>query len=270
MLTAHINAVEDHLLAISKIPANSGHSLHKGTPREAFIREFLESHLNSTVAIGTGEIIDFQSQPGGKRNQFDIVIYKRNYPRLDFGGGVNGFLAESVVATIEVKSTLDKLGIEQAVRAARNAKALKKHEVKSFSSGYIPPSILSFVVAYDGPAKMETAHTWVKEVYQTEGLAEPDMPAEGDRSSIASPALEGVFVLGKGFLNFDNAPYGFVQQELRKAHPEIRWTIANTERGSLLSLFLLLTVATSSLQGAWLNPLPYLEKFKVSELQFGL
>lgn len=88
MLTAHINAVEDHLLAISKIPANSGHSLHKGTPREAFIREFLESHLNSTVAIGTGEIIDFQSQPSGKRNQFDIVIYKRNYPRLDFGGGV--------------------------------------------------------------------------------------------------------------------------------------------------------------------------------------
>lgn len=96
-------------------------------------------------------------------NQFDIVIYKRNYPKLDFGGGVSGFLAESVVATIEVKSTLDKAGIEQAVRAARAAKSLQKNEVKSFSSGYIPPSILSFVVAYDGPAKMETAHVWVKE-----------------------------------------------------------------------------------------------------------
>lgn len=270
MLTAHINAVESHLLAISKIPANSGHSLHKGTPREAFIREFLESHLNSTVAIGTGEIIDSQSQPGGMRNQFDIVIYKRNYPRLDFGGGVNGFLAESVVATIEVKSTLDKLGIEQAVRAARNAKALLKHEVTSFSSGYIPPSILSFVVAYDGPAIMETAHKWVKDVYQSEGITEPDMPVESDRSSIASPALEGVFVLGKGFLNFDNAPYGFVQQELREAHPQIRWVIANSDRGSLLSLFILLTVATSNLQGAWLNPLPYLEKFNVSDIRFGV
>lgn len=270
MLTAHINAVEGHLLAISKIPANSGHSLHKGTPREAFIREFLESHLNSTVAIGTGEIIDAQSQPGGKRNQFDIVIFKRNYPRLDFGGGVNGFLAESVVATIEVKSTLDKAGIEQAVRAARNAKVLKKNEVKSFSSGYIPPSILSFVVAYDGPARMETAHTWVKEVYQSEGISEPEMLADVDRSNVASPALEGVFVLGRGFLNFDNAPYGFVQQELRKTHPEIRWAIANSERGGLLSLFLLLTVATSSVQGAWLNPLPYLEKFKVSDIGFGI
>ncbi|WP_407278307.1 DUF6602 domain-containing protein [Aromatoleum evansii] len=270
MLIAHINAVEDHLLAISKIPANSGHSLHKGTPREAFIREFLESHLNSTVAIGSGEIIDSQSQPGGKRNQFDIVIYKRNYPRLDFGGGISGFLAESVVATIEVKSTLDKAGVAQAVGAARNAKALQKHEIKSFSSGYIPPSILSFVVAYDGPAKMETVHTWVKEVYQVGGIVEPAMPAEGDRSAIASPALEGVFVLGKGFLNYDNAPYGFVRPEARKTHPEIRWAIANSERGSLLSLFVLLTVATSNVEGAWLNPLPYLGGFKVSDLQFGV
>lgn len=119
MLYSHMKAVEEHLLAISKVPANSGHSLHKGTPREAFIREFLEKHLNSTVAIGTGEIIDSRSKPNEQRNQFDIVIYKRNYPKLDFGGGVSGFLAESVVATIEVKSTLDKAGIEQAVRAAR-------------------------------------------------------------------------------------------------------------------------------------------------------
>ncbi|WP_320660073.1 DUF6602 domain-containing protein [Enterobacter asburiae] len=61
MLLAHMSAVEEQLLATSKIPANSGHSLHKGTPREAFIREFLEAHLPSTLAIGTGEIIDSES-----------------------------------------------------------------------------------------------------------------------------------------------------------------------------------------------------------------
>ena len=63
MLLAHMSAVEEQLLATSKIPANSGHSLHKGTPREAFIREFLEAHLPSTLAIGTGEIIDSDSSP---------------------------------------------------------------------------------------------------------------------------------------------------------------------------------------------------------------
>jgi hypothetical protein len=270
MLVAHMNSIEEHLLAISKIPANSGHTLHRGTPREAFIREFLDKHLNSTVSIGTGEIIDCNSKPRDKRNQFDIVIYKKNYPRMDFGGGVNAFLAESVVATIEVKSILDKAAIEQAVGAAVKAKQLVKSENKSFSAGYLPPSILSFVVAYEGPAKMETAHAWIKECYLARGLAEPVLPLEADRMRVASPALDGVFLLGGGFLNFDNAPYGFIPDQVRKDHPSIRWAIANTTRGSLMSFFMQLTVATSNIEGAWLNPLPYLSAFLVHDLQFGI
>ena len=98
MLKSHMDAVESALVVISKIPDNSGHSLHKGTPREAFIREFLQSHLPENMAFGTGEIIDANSKPGQQRNQFDIVIYRKSYPKLDFGGGVNGFLIESVIA----------------------------------------------------------------------------------------------------------------------------------------------------------------------------
>jgi len=58
MLKSHMDAKENALVAISQIPENSGHSLHRGTPREAFIREFLEAHLPENVAIGAGEIID--------------------------------------------------------------------------------------------------------------------------------------------------------------------------------------------------------------------
>ncbi|MBB6246225.1 DUF6602 domain-containing protein [Rhodanobacter sp. A1T4] len=78
-----MDAKENALIAISRIPANSGHSLHKGTPREAFIREFLQSHLPENVAIGTGEIIDASSQPRAQRNQFDIV--SRLAARLESG-----------------------------------------------------------------------------------------------------------------------------------------------------------------------------------------
>src|SRR6266516_2389057 len=91
MLRAHMDAVEGSLLATSQIPANAGHSLHKGTPREAFIRQFLQGHLSERVAIGTGEIIDAHSPPNPpnnqQRHQFDIVVHKRDYPRLDIGGG---------------------------------------------------------------------------------------------------------------------------------------------------------------------------------------
>ena len=106
MIAAHLAAVEKYLLALSQVVANTGHSLHKGTPREWFIREFLEDHLSERVGVGTGEIIDAQAKADEPRNQIDAVIYKRDYPKLAFGGGITGFLAESVVATIEVKSTL--------------------------------------------------------------------------------------------------------------------------------------------------------------------
>src|SRR5277367_2846337 len=102
MLKAHLDAVERHLLAISKVPANAGHTLHRGTPREAFIKEFLISHLSARASVGTGEIIDATSLPRQQRNQFDIVIYKADYPKIDLGGGISAFLAESVIATIEV------------------------------------------------------------------------------------------------------------------------------------------------------------------------
>src|SRR4051812_42057752 len=106
MLRAHLDAVEQHLLHISRIPANAGHTLHRGTPREAFIKEFLAAHLSARLAVGTGEIIDAQSLPRQPRNQFDIVIYNSDYPKIDLGGGINAFLSESVIATIEVKSLL--------------------------------------------------------------------------------------------------------------------------------------------------------------------
>jgi hypothetical protein len=102
LLQQHINDVETHLLQTSRIPANAGHTLHRGTPREAFIRQFLQSHLTELIGFGTGEIIDSNSQPRQQRNQIDILLYKKNYPKLDFGGGISGFLAESVASTIEV------------------------------------------------------------------------------------------------------------------------------------------------------------------------
>jgi hypothetical protein len=268
MLKTHIDAVEGSLLEISKIPANSGHSLHKGTPREAFIRTFLQGHLSERVAVGTGEIIDADSKPREQRNQIDIVIYKREYPRLDFGGGINGFLAESVVATIEVKSLLDKEELRKAARVAKAIKALERKVVTSFSTGYQPPSILSYVVAYDGPASMETVFGWSPDINATEEIVYPDLPVSNDaRQRVASPSLDAIFLLGKGFIHFGNAPIGFFQSV--EQDPSAKWAVADTPRGSLLLLFLFLTSAVSGMTGAWLDPMPYLKSFSVQECFIG-
>lgn len=270
MLKSHMDAVEAQLLATSRIPANSGHSLHKGTPREAFIKQYLENHLPSNVAIGSGEIIDAKSLPGQQRNQYDIVIYRRSYPKLDFGGGISGFLVESVIATIEVKSALTQTELGNAAKAARNCKALVPNTVSSFRSGYVPPGVLNYVVAYDGPASMRTVHSWIAPEYGKLGVAGASLPVDQSaRANTTAEALDAVFVLGKGFLYFDNALSGFIDNATRASNPTLKWVFADTATGSLLLLFTMLQGATSNIEGKWLNPIPYLASFKVAGIQWG-
>lgn len=271
MLKTHMDSKEQALLAISQVPAGTGHTLHRGTPREAFISEFLSDHLSERVAIGTGEIIDSQSKPRQQRNQMDIVVYRRDYPKLSIGGGVSAFLAESVVATIEVKSVLDQAQTLTAARAAANVKSLTRHSGTVMTSGWVPPAPLSYIVAYDGPANMSTAHGWVSTAYQQIGIAYPHMqPQIAVRKTIASPALDGVFVLGKGFLAFDNVPISFITDNARAAYPGLKWAIADTTSGNLLYLFVLLTTAVAGALVLNLNPGPYLFSFSLPGVQYGI
>lgn len=265
-----MDAKENALVAISKVPANAGHPLHKGTPREAFIKEFLVDHLPGNVAIGTGEIIDSNSIPNVQRNQFDIVIYKKNYPKLDFGGGIGGFLIESVVATIEVKSVLDKDGLEQSIKAAQNSKNLNPNVITSFHTGYIPPKILNYVLAYDGPANMETVYNWIPTIHRNLGIKIDNLPIDTkQRVKIPSPSIDGVFVLNKGFIYFDNTPLGFASQKSRQANLDLKWLFADTNSGNLLLLFLLIQQATANVEAKWLNTVTYLQSFQTPKIMIG-
>jgi hypothetical protein len=269
MLKSHFDAVEEYLLALKKIGDNTGHSLHKGTPRESFIREFLNGHLSEKVSIGTGEIIDKNSRPGEKRNQQDIVIFKAEYPRIDFGGGIQGFLAESVIAIIEVKSKLTEDELLSAIKAARKIKKLEMSQVSIISSGWIPPAPLNFVVAYDGPAKMETVHGWIDKIYKAENIeTSPIGKKSTERQEKASSLVDGIFILGKGFIQFDNFPLSFITDEKRNGEDNIdkKWVIVDVERGALLMLFSLLTQAVAGMNFATLNVNKYLSSFEIEPL----
>jgi len=151
--------------------------------------------LPSDLAIGSGEIIDQHSLPGAPRNQHDVVLYKKNFPRIYLGGGISAFLNEAVVATVEVKSTLDQDGITQSVNAARAVKELTASRQGSFRP------IANYVVAYAGPANMSTAFGWIRNAYVAGQLSDPQFePSFVPRNMIASSALDGVFILGKGSL----------------------------------------------------------------------
>jgi hypothetical protein len=261
MLKSHIDSKELVILANSRVSHNAGHTVNRGTPREIFIREFLAEHLSEKVAIGTGEIIDANSRPRQVRNQMDIVIYRREYPKLHLGGAIHAFLAESVVATIEVKSVLTQQDLHAAIVAASRIKALQRNLITSYTAGYQPPSILNFVVGYDGPASMGTVYNWLAPIHQALGIVTNRLSIT-ERDKVASPSVDGIFLLGKGFIQYDNTPSTFVTDQMRQQNPLNSWFWSDLSSGSLLYLFVQLTQAVSGVAGSWLNPIPYLSDFR--------
>lgn len=268
MLIAFLELLEKALAAQGRILNIAGHSLHKGTPREIFVRDFLRNNLPGGVCIGTGEIIDARSLPNESRHQHDIVLYRADFPRLHLGGDIHCFLAESVLATFEVKSTLDEDGIRQAVGAAAALKQLHR----SFRGGPInfhgPPAITTYVVAYQGPAKISTVHGWVQTAHAERGIVSSPLPTTREgRILTPAPSVDGVFVLEGGSLLFNNTPLGLTNTS-EGLLPSARWVAIDTAEHNLLLLFLLLaaTLGAESLRA--LDPSPYVHDFDFKRMQY--
>lgn len=267
MLQAHFDAQEQALLQISKIPANAGHMLHRGTPREAFIKEFLSNHLSTNLAIGSGEIIDSASLPREPRNQFDIVIFDPRFPKIALGAGINAFLAETVLATIEIKSQLTKQDLDTATVSTNKVKKLKRHFGGSVSSGYIPPGIISYVIAYDGPAQIETVFSWLKQIETAHGINCKALPLDPEhRLSTPSEGVDGIFMLGKGGILFDNSPLSFAGNALRSQRPMNKYFVLNQITNNLLLLFLHLTIAGANWSTRQPELIEYLKEVKFNTI----
>jgi hypothetical protein len=237
---------------------------------EAFAREFLLGHLGTRAAIGTGEIIDATSRAGGPRNQIDLVVYKSEFPTIDLGGGLNAFCAESVIATIEVKSTLTKSGLEKTIKSSIAMKNLKRH----FSSHELltAPSqdIVGFVVAYNGPSKAKTVLDWLTDLDNRLGVNVGRLPPTGNqRSLLQSGGLEGVFVLGRSSVVFDYDAVSVVTDANRLCYPNAKYQYRNSRSGHLLWLFLLLTHAVSNAWGHWPDFSQYLSATNFENVHFG-
>jgi hypothetical protein len=263
MLQQHLRAVEDKLLVTSRIPANSGHPLHQGTPRETFIKEFLQGHLSRRVEIGSGEIIDANSQPGEMRNQLDVVIYKPEYPRIEFGREIYAFLVESVVATIEVKSTITKDSLKTAVQVANRIKTLRKQNTGGAFTGYQPPSVLTYLIAYAGPSSIETVYGWLAEIHEDLGIELPVLQ-NSNRIKTINPSIDSIVILGLGSIFFDNAPVSFISDPVRSQVPNGHWVVIPSQNENLVQFFLHLTQAVSGSSMQSFNPVPYLQRMRAS------
>jgi len=227
MLQKHIQQCEKCLLSLYEIAGTSGHVVNQGDSREMFVNQFLRSHLPESAAIGRGEVFDCHSKPKERRNQIDLVIYRRDFPRIDFGGGNNGFLIESVNATIEVKSTLRRKDVEQAVDAAWKIKHLNRTGRPSY--------LFCGLLAYRTSAKkLSTVVKWLDKAekkYHIKTHSDPHI-----NNGHTSPTIDSVVVLGKGVIHCYNPNVGLNPKGCKNGY---RWLYTTTRGCHNLLLFFL-------------------------------
>jgi hypothetical protein len=89
-----------------------------GQAREFLVRRVLKTILPPMAHIGTGKAIDYA---GNTSKQIDIIVYDPRFPLMEVDGG-GLYYAEGVIATIEVKSTINKR--EELEGALENCKSV--------------------------------------------------------------------------------------------------------------------------------------------------
>ncbi len=211
LVASHFERVKRRLQAEGHAARSFKHGLNRGQIREAFAREFLAQNMSSLWDIGTGEIIHKDATPEEDRPQIDIVVYNKKFPKLSLAVDIDLFFVEAVSSFIEIKSRLTKDNLRTSAASAKKVKSLAKLNSQGINpAGLVDqPRPYSFVFAYDGPRRIETVHNWLKDVaaeadYGIDSLRECT-PAE--RSFFDHRFIDGVFVLGRGFVFLDSLPF---------------------------------------------------------------
>lgn len=91
------------------------HPVLKGDAREFFVRRVLGSFLPDCVSVGSGEIISSIERVKQRSKQIDVIIFDSRFPRLKSADGTGLYPIEGTIATIEVKSILNKRNLFEAL-----------------------------------------------------------------------------------------------------------------------------------------------------------
>lgn len=140
-----------------------------GDLRERFVREALYFFLPSADEIHSGQITDCS---GRNSNQQDIVIYRRDMPKLKVTEGPGLLLAEGAKATIEVKSGLTWDHFRLALENVASVRLLSP-KINPFATGEKAGYIFCYVFAYEGPSD-ETVIDYYNRYIREKGWTEQD------------------------------------------------------------------------------------------------
>lgn len=223
-----------------------------GAAREYFIANCLKACLGGAFEFGTGVIVDALSRGAfnGKGRavwpQNDIVLIEPRYPRIELAGRPTIFLAESVYATIEVKSTLNRQELKRVIEQAGKLKALQRTIWNSHRAQAPRPWIVTYVVAYSSKLSLSEIEGELSLSFEQSEQGAEWRRIRGSDATARLPNLscanvDGVFVLGKGFVLHHNSPIR-VSDRKGSLHPRLLnpYCGYRSEDATLAHLFFLL------------------------------
>lgn len=146
------------------------HPGERGRAREEVLRQYLTEIVPTGFDVATGFIIDSH---GEQSRQQDLIIVRRDYhPRFQVGGAFY-FPVEAVAAVIEVKSSLNRSTLLEAIQNAGSVKRLDRtgggqnYLVVGGGGGILGESVLkdndrhelkSFIVAASADVSWQAVH----------------------------------------------------------------------------------------------------------------
>ena len=152
LLLEHLKNNREALQKYSDVISSARHSVNLGAARESLISNFLTQNLPEFISYHSGEVFDSNERRSG---QIDIVLHPITSPKLNLYNSVSIFPAETVLAAIEVKSTLTTgKSVGSLVEALKSCEKLKGLEIfkNSNDSPVVDPQRVPFIVfAFKGP-----------------------------------------------------------------------------------------------------------------------
>jgi hypothetical protein len=143
----------DLLAAQAAVAGGTGHAGTTGALRETVVQRFLRPHLPQTIEIRSGVIVDSK---GGRSKQQDLILVDNRFPVISVGSETEAVvIAESVLATVEVKSFLSAAELAGCLESSKVTKSLYRsgqhqYEKGGLGFGVAALPIHTYVFAFDG------------------------------------------------------------------------------------------------------------------------
>jgi hypothetical protein len=130
----------------SQAAANYDNNVLKGQAREIFLSNLLRPYLAPFMGVCGGIAID---SFGAHSRQLDLIVYDRRVIAPSMLRETDGIIpVESILATIEVKSTLTRTELFKAVNNARSVKVLQHRPEEIQQGAAVKNSPLCYLFAF--------------------------------------------------------------------------------------------------------------------------